>query len=541
MIEVESRVEALALAGSATDEQAIEAELLALDERISAERHPALAPEARDRARLADRLGRLRKGRITAGEPRAEIERAVERLTAGAAARLSALLRICQLWYAEAGTSALSPEGQLKVLALGIAAAARRPGVDVGRPYHVSLLPLVGKLHRGGGDGTVPYRVRLVEALLGPLSVEQLLDGAAPAAALGTFDLEIGGTRAVALAFEESEEAAALLTLLPIYEKKSSAAFHATLKTLCDLYGLRKDEFDRVSNETLYLAHMNSARSDKARMLDHARPGRIVEVGPGGGVVLDLLEQRFPSSEVIGIDVSRMVIEALEARRKAEGRRWRVIEADAFRLPDFVGTATVDTVVYCSVLHEIYSYVDFASDATGERGRFRLESVRDLLRASWRTLVPGGRLVIRDGVMPPPGARVVRFLTPEARELFDLFVKQFEARKVAFEPVAGAADRVRLSSADAMEFLFKLTWGAESFPYEIREQYGVLPYEAYRDAILGWLGPTARWVPLTVEERSYLQPGYRTGLAGQVELFDAGGDRVDLPDSNCLLVFEKLG
>lgn len=82
---------------------------------------------------------------------------------------------------------------------------------------------------------------------------------------------------------------------------------------------------------------MNSARSDKERMLDYARPGKIVEVGPGG-VVLDLLEQHLSGSEIIGIDASHLAIEAL---------------------------------------------------------------------------VPGRRLVIRDGAMPPPGTRILRFCIPE--------------------------------------------------------------------------------------------------------------------------------
>jgi hypothetical protein len=100
--------------------------------------------------------------------------------------------------------------------------------------------------------------------------------------------------------------------------------------------------------------------------------------------------------------------------------------------------------------------------------------------------------------------------------------------------------RVRLSSADAMEFLYTYTWGPESFPYEVREQYGVLPYTDYRDHILRWIGPTARWIELDPPEQSYLQPGYKQGLAGKIELFDGDGRPVELPDSNCLLVFEKV-
>ena len=39
-----------------------------------------------------------------------------------------------------------------------------------------------------------------------------------------------------------------------------------------------------------------------------------------------------------------------------------------------------------------------------------------------------------------------------------------------------------------MEFIYTYVWDPESFPYEVREQYGVLPYEEYRDRILEWLG-----------------------------------------------------
>lgn len=544
---------------AAVQPEGIEAELAAWEDThwralgarvVVAASDPAGAPLGDSALRVIDRLARLRGGRLLAGEPLAHCEAAVRAESAAAVERLLGLLRMGQLWYAEAATSALSAAAQLKVLAIALAAAARLPEVDTRRPFHVSLQPLLRSLHRGVGGASVPYRVRLIEALVEPLTLEAILDAPRGTlladSALGTFATDIGGTTAVALRFTESVEASALLTLLPIYETRSSAAFHATLKTLCDLYGLRKDEFDRVANEALYLVHMNSARSDKARMLDHVRPGRIVEVGPGGGVILDMLEERFPDAEVIGLDVSRMVVEALHARRQRDGRRWTILEADAFELAERMGEGTLSTVIFCSLLHEIYSYCEYVDPVTGERGRFRLESVRNLLQASYRALEPGGRLVIRDGVMPPPGVRILELVADDAREFFDLFVAQFEGRRISFEEVAGSAGkRVRLSTADAMEFLYTYTWGAESFPYEVREQYGVLPYEAYRDAVLGWLSEVdaahpPRWIELPAEERSYLQPGYEAGLAGKVALYDADGRATRLPDSNCLLVFEKV-
>jgi SAM-dependent methyltransferase len=465
-------------------------------------------------------------------------------LTDDQVGHLARLLDRCRFWYAESGTAALSAEAQLKLLLIGmLRAAAATDRTRPGEPFHLSCLPLAATL----GDRRQPataYRVRLVETLLAPHELSALLAGALPDDAdspLGSVRAEIGGQEAVRLTYQESAETAALLTLLPIYERKSSAAFHATLKALCDLYGLRKDDFDRVANEELYLAHMNGARNDKQRMLDHVRPGHIAEVGPGGGIVLDLLEEAYPGSTILGVDASAMVIEALRRRRAAEGRRWSVRHADAFRLPEIVGEGALDTVVYCSVLHEIYSYVEHPGDGGAPPARFRLESVRDLLRASYRALKPGGRLVIRDGVMPEPAVREIEFLASDAAEFFALFAAQFEGRAVRFE--RAGERRIRLDSADAMEFLYTYIWGPESFPYEVREQYGVLRYAEYRDAVLTWLGadggPAPVAIPLPPEQASYVQGGYRRGLAGRVRLTDADGRDVDLPPSNALWVFEK--
>ncbi len=495
-------------------DDALAAEMRAVVDRVAA---GAGVPEAWPRPQLADRLARLRQGRQKAGEPRAAVDAAVAALSDAEAARLAALLRCCQLWYFEAATGGLSAEAALAVLRIGVDAAAAEPGIDTEEPYHVSLQPLVAMLH--GDDARVRYRQRLVEAMLG---------GEAPrAAGLGTFTTRIGGQPAIALGFADSEEAAALLTLLAIYERKSSAHFHQVLKMLCDLYGLRKDELDRVANEHSYLATMNAARSDKQRILDFARPGRIVEIGPGGGVILDLAAERYPDSEVIGIDSSSMAVDALRARQVREGRRWSIIHADAFELPRHVGPGSLDTVIFCSILHEIYSYVE---------PRFSLDSVRRILHATWECLRPGGRLIIRDGVAPPAGTRLLRFVAPDSREFFDLFCAQFEGLKMEFTEIGDG--RVRLPAHHAMEFLYTYTWGPDSFPYEVREQYGVLPYAEYIAAILGWL-PGARAVDLPPDLRSYLQDGYNQGLAGKVELFDERGVPCALPDSNCVMVFEK--
>jgi SAM-dependent methyltransferase len=502
-----------------------------------------LAPPP-SRAALASRLTALRAGRQRAGEPASAVVAAIEALPDPVAAALAPALATCQLWYCEAATAGLSPAAQVALLA-AVVGAARRAGLDLTAPWHAQLQPLVGRLH--GDAPTVRYRLRLLEAATAATPLAALLgldDQAAPLAPLGplgTLTTRLGGGDAIVVDYQDSDESAALITLLALYETRSQVAFHTTLKALCDLYGLRKDEFDRVANEANYLATMNAARSDKERMVDLVRPGRILEVGPGGGVVLDLLEQRFPDSEVIGLDMSREVIGALEARARAGGKRWRVLHGAAEDLPRLFPAPTLDAVIFCSVLHEVYSYTPFVGDGGGPPRRFQLDAVRDVIRAAWAVLRPGGRIVIRDGVRPPEGTRRIRLLAADARPTFDLYVAQFEGRPIPFATLSDG--RIELSTADAMEFLYTYTWGPASFPYEVRELYGLMTYEAYVAQLIAWLGgPEAcAVVELPAPLRSYLQPGYVTNLAGKVELTDARDQPVALPDSNCLIVVERRG
>ena len=492
----------------------------------------ALAPPL-DRAALGHRLRALRAGRQAAGEPASAVDAAVATLDDFDLGVLAPALATCQLWYCEAATSGLSPLAQLGVLAAAVG-AARAIGVDVSRPWHAQLRPLVARLH--GTSPTVRYRLRLVEAALASTPVHTLLAGTGRLGPLGTLSARLAHPTdpdAIVMEYVDTDESAALVTLLALYETRSQVAYHSMLKALCDLYKLRKDQFDRVANEANYLAAMNAARPDKERMVQLVKPGRIVEIGPGGGVVLDLLEQRFAGSEIIGLDASRDVVDTLGQRARAHGKRWRVVHGPAEQLGELVGPP-IDSVVFCSILHEVYSYSE---------PRFSLASVERVIQAAFAQLGPGGRIVIRDGIQPPPGRRRLHLIAPEARPTFDLFVAQFEGRKIEFTelPDPRGPNRVELSAADAMEFLYTHTWGPASFPYEVREVRGILTYDDYVAHLVAWCGgpDAARVVELPPDLRSYLQPGYREHLQGKIELTDERDQPVELPDSNGLIVIEK--
>lgn len=96
-----------------------------------------------------------------------------------------------------------------------------------------------------------------------------------------------------------------------------------------------------------------------------------------------------------------------------------------------------------------------------------------------------------------------------------------------------------MSAADAMEFLYTYTWGPASFPYEVRELYGILEYDDYVRHVIEWCGGDSAARVVENPLRSYLQPGYRDALADRVELTDEHDAPVELPDSNCLIVVER--
>ncbi|HTJ85586.1 MAG TPA: methyltransferase [Polyangiaceae bacterium] len=487
-------------------------------------------------APISERVARMRGGALMRRESIADVEAALERLRSGRAV-LESRLQHASIWYAEAALGALSLDASLRLL-LHLTGAAQKAGIETTRPWHLDLLGLVPELRDADGEPR-RYSVRLLETVLDATKIDELVRGELGGPALLSFPSQKGGEEALAVTFERTEEASALLTLLPIYERKASATFHATLKALCDLYGLRKDDFDRVHNEASYLLTMNAARSDKARMLDFVKPGTIVEVGPGGGVVLDLLAQRFSGSRIVGLDASIAVVEAHAAKHAGKSPGYEVRHGDAFELPTIFGRGEVDTVVFCSVLHEIYSYVEWGEPPR----RFQLDAVLALLAAAYESLRPGGRIIVRDGVAPADEPRILAFDDPAWREGFELFAKTYEPRKIPYEPAGDG--RVRLSQRDLFEFLTTFTWGPDSFPYEIREQRAVLPRDAYVERALEACktripDSTPREVAVPPDLASYLQPGYPEHLAGHVRIFDASGAReVPMPDVNGVWVIER--
>lgn len=300
--------------------------------------------------------------------------------------------------------------------------------------------------------------------------------------------------------------------------------FEKSITVLYDMFGFRRDEFDRLNNEDKYLAIMNdSEESTKNSIIDYVVGERVVDVGSGGGVLLDLLEERYPEKKVIGTDISDNVLQALAKKKKAEERMWTV------RRHNFVEgplDEKVDTILFSSILHEIFSYTET------ENGRFEISSVKKALLNAYDSLNTGGRIVIRDGVKSPVDDSVIeiRFKDPVGMEFFQSFVRDFQGLKDIEDKKIVICEQEKKVSACAnfaREFLYTYTWGRQSYAHEVQEQFGYFTIMEYREF---WENLGAK----VIRCDSFLEPGYVTHLTPKVEL---SPDRY--PDSNCIVVVEK--
>ncbi len=266
----------------------------------------------------------------------------------------------------------------------------------------------------------------------------------------------------------------------------------------------------------VYRAGMEASAGDKAKLLRFVRPGVIADLGCGVGTVLGLLVRKFPGSQIVGLDLSEEMVRHCRARfPKVEVRRHDITR----RLFD---DGSIDTILLCSVLHEVFTYNGY--DVT---------AVRETLGICADALRKGGRLVVRDGLKPAREDSVyMTFLNEGAKIKFIRFAREFGSSEIVWREVAG---RVHVARRDAMEFLTKYIYDV-NWQYEVKEHFGVLSLD-------GWCGELERARLKVVHKESYLIPWLRqTHWEKDVRLeVKAGGKyrATDYPHSTMVLVGEK--
>ncbi|MDO4283456.1 MAG: class I SAM-dependent methyltransferase [Clostridia bacterium] len=307
------------------------------------------------------------------------------------------------------------------------------------------------------------------------------------------------------------------------------ALYDKVITMACDHFGIRRDKYDRFYNEYEYLQTMNSTTHLKKILVDYVTGDTIVDVGPGGGGLMDAILERFPSKKVMGIDVSENVIEKLQKVKTLYSKKWDVLQGNALELEKTFKEGEFDTIIFCSILHELYSYIPY------DGKNFNYDTLRTVFCSVYHLLPKGGRLIIRDGIMTESNEdRKIRFKNPADMEILKRYANDFKGRKITFEAIC--EDTVQMPINDAMEFLYTYTWGEESYAHEINEQFGYFTPKQYIDFVTECFEGNCK----VIDSKHFLQSGYSEHLLEKIEFLDAKTNvSVNLPDSTFILVIEK--
>lgn len=276
-----------------------------------------------------------------------------------------------------------------------------------------------------------------------------------------------------------------------------------------------------LSQDNLYYKRMASSIGDKARLVPFISGHRILEIGFGGGELMDILDSE--GYEVHGLDASEISVGKLNAKSYFD----RVKEGFADEIGSHWSSGYFDTVILSSVLHEVFSYGN-----REEKDKHSLDAIRKTLAVIMKSLHPGGRIIIRDGVLAENW---------DEKTTMMMLNKDVEGvnKYLDMQPFK---DRVSLSLIEEYTFLGNLesvasfaytyTWGEDALPRESQELFGVMTQNEYC-LMLEETGFSM------VHHEEYVQQGYVTALSPKLMLKTPSGEEVSFPSTNAIWVAVK--
>ena len=204
--------------------------------------------------------------------------------------------------------------------------------------------------------------------------------------------------------------------------------------------------------------------------------GKIVDAGCGTGFLIRLLAKQFPESDIIGIEATRKFYEFCKMQDYGDTfvffYRRNILDQN-FK------ENTINTFIYSSILHEIYSYI----------GKKALDK---LLKNTYKQLMYGGRIIIRDVVGPEKNENVYLWLNDkdgknngEISNLstyakFFRFVNDFKPRKIKFKEIKTEGKKfVFLKLKDAYEYMSKMNY-TDNWKSEMHEEFGFYSFSKWQ-------------------------------------------------------------
>lgn len=425
------------------------------------------------------------------------------------------------LWYFESALGSFSLLEQIKILFI----------IDKLTSSNISYITfelVMKNFYIDYNDSKVIniYKKRIVEATLSEMTIEDILNGKIIENPHIKFVVK-RRKQSLAFDFVFSKVASKLIEFCEV-AYTSNSIYNKAVYLLYDLLGFRKDEYDRFYNEIDYLKTMNSSVNGKKIILNYLVGKNILDVGPGGGVLMDLIEETNPKYNVYGIDLASNVIEELSRKKIKEKRHWHLIQGDALNINEYFKKGSIDTIIYSSIIHELFSYIEYNGK------KYNIDTVIKTLKSAYDIIPKGGRIIIRDGIKTEPEDeyRIVEFNNISDIKILDDYCHDFKGRHIKYEKLS--KNKVKMLVNDAMEFLYTYTWGEEAYALEVQEQFGYLTPSAYVKLIEENLKDSK-----IVECRSFLQKGYERNLLNKITIYDESGNITKLPNSTCIIVIEK--
>lgn len=210
-------------------------------------------------------------------------------------------------------------------------------------------------------------------------------------------------------------------------------------------------------------------------------PGKIVDSGCGTGALVWHLSKHFKESDIIGIEVTRKFYEYC---RLQEYPNPFVFFYRRNILDQNFKDNTINTFIFSSTLHEIYSYM----------GK---DALRKVLIKTFKQLSSGGRMVIRDVVGPKNKNEAVllelnkkdgkdsgsiKSLSTYAK--FYKFSRDFIPRKIKFkERIILGKKLIECSLADAYEFISKMNY-VDNWDSEMHEEFGFWNFDDWKKELI---------------------------------------------------------
>ena len=277
-----------------------------------------------------------------------------------------------------------------------------------------------------------------------------------------------------------------------------------------------------LDQNKLYYERMASSIGDKARLLPFVTGDRVLEIGFGGGELLDILDSRH--FDVYGLDASPVS----ESKVAAKPYGAHTVEAFADEIGTHWAGEFFDSIILSSVMHEVFSY----GNRDG-KGKHSFQSVKDTLASIHAALTTGGRFILRDGVLAEKWSEKIQMTMlngdvagVEAYLELQPFKDRVSLTRVSEDAYLGTMESVE-------SFAYTYTWGSEALARESQELFSLMTLNDYSGLI-----EEAGFRIVHCEE--YVQQGYVDALSPKMKLEDTHGEAVDFPSTNAIWVAEKI-